>query len=165
MVQWIKEVEMATSIDDLMTSQSIAGRRDFTDYEMLDAKVASTLKKIIECALPKECQRRRATRSENTNDSYEEGRLHNMIYEHFRASGAYEAVKGLSDLFKKASTDDHVQDCDTKFDQARLAASEMPTETVLEGLYKFKLQDSVQLHTVLQYWLCMNKRTSEIMNH
>ena len=28
-----------------------------------------------------------------------------MIYEHFRATGAYEAVQGLSDLFKKRMTE------------------------------------------------------------
>ena len=36
-----KEVEIAKSIEDLMTSQSITGRRDFSDYEMLDVKIAS----------------------------------------------------------------------------------------------------------------------------
>ena len=29
--QWIKEAETAKSIDDLMTSQSITGRRDFPE--------------------------------------------------------------------------------------------------------------------------------------
>ena len=39
---WITEVE----VDDLLTSQSIEGR-DFSDFEMLDAKIASALKRII----------------------------------------------------------------------------------------------------------------------
>ena len=43
----IKEVEMAKSIDDLLTSQSIEGRRHFPDFEMLDARIASALRKII----------------------------------------------------------------------------------------------------------------------
>ena len=38
---------MAKSIDDLVTSQSITGPRNFTDYEMLDAKIASALKKLL----------------------------------------------------------------------------------------------------------------------
>ena len=46
-MRWIKEVEIAKSIDDLLTSQSISGRRDFTNYEMPDAKIASALKKIL----------------------------------------------------------------------------------------------------------------------
>ena len=46
-MQWIKEVEMAKSIHDLMTSQSITGPRDFTDYEMLDAKIAPALDRFL----------------------------------------------------------------------------------------------------------------------
>ena len=42
----IKEVENAKSVDDLVTSQSTEGR-DVTDFEMLDAKIASALKKTI----------------------------------------------------------------------------------------------------------------------
>ena len=42
----IKEVEMVGSVDDLETSQTIGGRR-FLDFEVPDAKIASTLKKII----------------------------------------------------------------------------------------------------------------------
>ena len=43
---WIKEVEMVESVDDLKTSQSIGGHR-FPNFEMLDAKIASALNKII----------------------------------------------------------------------------------------------------------------------
>ena len=45
-MSWMKDVEIAKSIDDLMTSRSIQGRRDFPDFEMLDAKRASGLQKI-----------------------------------------------------------------------------------------------------------------------
>ena len=66
-----------------------------------------------------------------------------MIYEHFRATGACEAVQGLSDLINILLQEDDVQDFDTRWDQALLAASVIPTEMVLEGLHKSKLQDSV----------------------
>ena len=46
-VHWIKEVEKAKSIDDRFTSQSITGRRDLPDHEMLDAMIASALKKLF----------------------------------------------------------------------------------------------------------------------
>ena len=59
-----------------------------------------------------------------------------MIYEHFRATGAYDAAQGLSDLFYVRLQNDDVQDFDTRWDQALLTASEVPTEIVLEGLYK-----------------------------
>ena len=72
-----------------------------------------------------------------------------MIYEHSRASGTYEAVQGLSDLFSVRLQNDDVQNFDTRWDQALLSALEIPTEMVLEGLCKSKLEDSVQLQTVL----------------
>ena len=46
-MHWIKEVDIAKSIDELMTSRSIAGGTDFPDHDMLDAKIASALKKIL----------------------------------------------------------------------------------------------------------------------
>ena len=40
-------------------------------------------------------------------------------------------------------------DFDVRWDQALLSASEIPTDMVLVGFFKSKLQDSVQLQTVL----------------
>ena len=83
-----------------------------------------------------------------------------MIYEHFRAAGAYEAVQGLSDLFNIRSHDGDVQDFDRRWDQALLTANEMPTEMILEGLCKLKLQDSVQRQTVLALYEQENIRNN-----
>ena len=44
---WIKEVEIAESIDELVTSRLIMGRTDVPDYDMLDAMIASALKKLL----------------------------------------------------------------------------------------------------------------------
>ena len=46
-MHWIREVEMATSVDDLQTSRSIFGKL-FPNFETLDAKIASSLKEIIQ---------------------------------------------------------------------------------------------------------------------
>ena len=72
-----------------------------------------------------------------------------MIFEHFRATGIFDAAQGLSDLFNILLWCDDVQDFDARLDQALLSAIETPSEMVLEGLYKSKLQDSVQLQSVL----------------
>ena len=42
-LQWIKEIEAAKSLDDLITPKSITGK-DFPDYEELDLMMASALK-------------------------------------------------------------------------------------------------------------------------
>ena len=44
---WIKEVEMVDPVDDLKSSHSIQGYTHFPNFEMLDARVASALNKII----------------------------------------------------------------------------------------------------------------------
>ena len=45
-MQWIKEVEMVDSVDDLKSSSSTRGIR-MPDFEVLDAKIASALNRII----------------------------------------------------------------------------------------------------------------------
>ena len=46
-MQWIKEVEMADSVDDLKSSRSIRGTPG-PNFELLDARIASALNKIIQ---------------------------------------------------------------------------------------------------------------------
>ena len=54
-----------------------------------------------------------------------------MIYDHFRATGAYDAALDPSDLFNVSSQGDDIQDFDTRWDQAPLSANEIPKENVL----------------------------------
>ena len=146
-LQWIKEVEIAKSIGELMTSRSIVGRKDFPDYDMLDTKIAPALKKLI---TNMHFRRRVSTeelRAQNETRFLRGRQIAFMIYEHFRATGAYDAAQGLSDLFNVRLQNDDVQNFDTRWAQALLSASEVPSEMVLEGLYMSKLQDSVQLQT------------------
>ena len=44
---WIKEVEMVESVDDLKSSRSITGTPG-PNFELLDARIASALNKIIQ---------------------------------------------------------------------------------------------------------------------
>ena len=44
---WINEVEVVDSLDELKSSRSVYGK-DFSNFEMLDAKIPSALNKIIE---------------------------------------------------------------------------------------------------------------------
>ena len=60
-----------------------------------------------------------------------------MIYEHVRTTGACEAVQSLSDLFNIRLHSDDVQDFDTRWDQALLAASEIPSE--MEGFFSSQI--------------------------
>ena len=108
------EVETARSMDDLMTSQSITGRRDFSDCDKLGAMIVSALGKLLTTV-----HFRKVSVEEQRAQKYDRflrGRqIANMIYEHFRATGAYEAVQGLPDLFNIRLQNDDVQDFDTRW--------------------------------------------------
>ena len=80
-MHWIKEVETATSIDELVTSRSILGRTDFTDYDTLDATTASAL-------LKESVEEQRAPKY----DRFLRWKQIANIYGHFRAKGTYEAA-------------------------------------------------------------------------
>ena len=56
-----------------------------------------------------------------------------MIKKRFRATGAYEAVQGLSKLFRKSLQSNDVQDFDARWDLAPLSAGELPSDVILEG--------------------------------
>ena len=48
---------------------------------------------------------------------------------------------------------DDVQDFDLRWDHALIAVSEMPSDAILEGLCKSKLQNSVQLQSVMALYV------------
>ena len=79
----------------------ITGRTEFPDFDMLDAMIASALKRLLDKHIH---IRRRVTVEEQRAQKYDRflrGRqIAYTIYEHFSATGAYEAVQGLSDLFQ-----------------------------------------------------------------
>ena len=110
---WIKEVEIAESIDELVTSRSITGQPNFPDFDTLDAMIASALKKLLNMHVH---FRKRVSVEEQgaqNSDRFLRGRqIAYMVYEYFRAAGAYAAVQGLADLVSITLQNDDVQDFD-----------------------------------------------------
>ena len=114
-MHWIEEVEIAKSIDELMTSRSIVERNDFPDFDKFDAVIASALKRFLDKHVH---FRKRVSVEEQRAQKYDRflrGRQNAyMIYEHFRATRAYEAIQRLSDLFRKRLQNDGVRDFDVR---------------------------------------------------
>ena len=106
---------------------------------MLHAKIASALRKLLTHAPFRKRVSVEEQRAQK-DDRFLRGRhIAYVICEHFRATGACEALQGRSNLFNIRSQNDDVQDFDTRWDQTPVAANEIPTETVLEGLYKSRI--------------------------
>ena len=95
---WIKGVEMVESVDDLKTSQSIGGRR-FPNFEMLDAKIPSALKKMISDPHFRRRVSVKEQRAQKHNRFLRGRQIACMIYDHFPATGACDAAQSVSDLF------------------------------------------------------------------
>ena len=97
-VLWIKEVEIVESVDDLKSPRSIRGTHG-PDFEVLDAKIASALNRIIHNSHFK-----RSVSLEDQiaqkEDRFLRGReIAYLIYEYFRVTGANDSVENYADLF------------------------------------------------------------------
>ena len=96
---WIKEVELVDSVDDLKSSCSVKGIH-MPNFEVLDAKIASALNRIIHNTLFK---RKVSLEEQKAQKEYRflRGRqIAYLIYEHFRVTGANDSVENYADLFR-----------------------------------------------------------------
>ena len=57
-----------------------------------------------------------------------------------------------ADLFTFALRDDNIQEFDTRCDEVPLSMSKIPSDNVLESLYKLRIRESDQLETVLELY-------------
>ena len=100
---------LVDSVDDLKTSRSIRGHQ-CPNFQMLHAKIASSLQEIIQNSYFKK-RVNLAEQMAQLEDRLLRGRQTAlMIYEYFRVTGAHEAVLDYSDLFRITLHGDDVQD-------------------------------------------------------
>ena len=129
-MQWIKEVELVDSVDDLRSSSSTRGI-SMPNFEVLDARIASALNKIIHNSHFK----RKISLEEQEaqkEDRFLRGRqIAYLIYEQFRS---------------------HIQEFDSKWDGILLSMTKIPHDDILEGLYKLRKRESEKLKTVLELY-------------
>ena len=150
-MQWIKEVELVDSVDDLKSSSSVRGIR-MPDFEVLDARIASALNKIIHNSHFK----RRISLEEQEapkQDRFLRGRqIAYLIYEYFRVTGANDSVEDYADQFTISFRNDDIQEFDSKWDGILLSMTKIPPDDILEGLYKSRIRESEKLKTVLELY-------------
>ena len=103
-MQWIKEVELADSVDDLKSSSPVSEIR-MPDFEVLNAKIASALNRIIHNS---HFKRRVSLEEQKTQkeDRLLRGRqIACLIY---RVTGAIDSVEKYADLFTIALRNDDI---------------------------------------------------------
>ena len=133
-MQWIKEVEIVKSVDELVTSR--------LDFDMLDAMIASALTKLINTQSNFWKRSSVEEQQAQSSDRFLRGRpIAYMIYEHFLATRVFEAVQGRADLVSMILRNDAVQDFDVRWDHALSAVSEMPSPAILERILQVKITE------------------------
>ena len=75
-----------------------------------------------------------------------------MIYDYFRVTGAHDTVLDYADLFSVTLHDDNIQEFETRWDEVLLSMSKIPSDDILESLYKLRIRESAQLKTVLELY-------------
>ena len=148
---WINDVEMVDSLDELKSSRSVAGK-NFPNFEMLDAKIASALNKIIQNSQLKKkvsLQEQKAQKE----DRFLRGRqIAFMIFDYFRVTGAHDTVQDMLIysllLFVTIMFRNSIQDGIKCY----YLCERFQSDDVLESLYKLRIRDSAQLKTVLELY-------------
>ena len=122
------------------------------NFEVLDARIASALNKLIHNSHFK----RRISLEEQKakkQDRFLRGRqIAYLIYEYFRVTGANESVENYADLFTIGLRNDDIQEFDSKWDGILLSMTKIPPDDILEGLYKLRIRESEKLKTVLELY-------------
>ena len=133
-MQWIKEVELVDSVDDLRSSSSTRCII-MPIFEVLNARTSSVLDKIIHISHFKRriCLEERKTLKQ---DSFLSGRqIAYLIYDHFRVTGTHDSVENYTDLFTIVLRNDVFQEFDSKWDGILLSMTKIPPDDIFEGLY------------------------------
>ena len=150
-MQWIKEVELVDSVDELRSSSSIRGI-SMPIFEVLDARIASALNKIIHNS---HFKRRFSLEEQKAQkqDRFLRGRqIAYLIYDYFWVTGANDSVENYADLFTISLRNDGIQEVDSKWDGISLSMTKIPPDDILEGLYKLRIRESEKLKTVLELY-------------
>ena len=147
---WIKEAEMVDSVDDLNSSRSTKGTPG-PDFELLDARIASAMNKIIQTTRFKKKVSLEEMKG-HKEDQFRGRQIAYLIYDYFRVTGANDSVENNADLFTVGLRNDDIQEFDSKWDGILLSMTKIPSDDILEGLYKLRIRESEKLKTVLELY-------------
>ena len=144
-------MEMVEPVDDLKSSRSNKGTHG-PDFELLDARISSALNKIFQNTRFK----RRVSLEEmkaHKEDRFLRGRqIACLIHGYSRVTGANDSDEKYADLFTVALRNDNIQEFDSKWDEILLSMTQIPSDDILENLYKLRIRESEKLKTVLELY-------------
>ena len=150
-VLWIKEVELVDSVDDQKSSCSVRGIR-MPDFEVLDAKIASALNRVIHNTQFKRKVSLEEQKAQKRTFSVVEDR---SLTWSTRTSGSLEPTILSSIMpthsllvFEMMTFRNSIRNWTEFYYQWR----KIPSDDILEGLYKLIIRESEKLKTVLELY-------------
>ena len=138
-MQWITEVELVDSVDELRSSSSIRGI-SMPNFEVLDARIASALNKIIHNSQFRRRISLEEQKAQKENRFLRGRQIAYLIYDCFRVTGSHDSVENYADLFTISPRNDDIQEFDSKWDGILLSMTKIPHDDILEGLYKLEYE-------------------------
>ena len=135
-MQWIKEVELVDSVDELRSSSSTLGI-SMPNFEVLDARIASAPTKIIHNS---HFKRRISLEEQKAQKQCRFLRGRQIAY----------LIENYTDLLTIVLRNDDIQEFDSKWDGILLSMTKIPHDDILEGLFKLRIRESEKLKTVLE---------------
>ena len=145
-VHWIKEVELVDSVDDLKSSCSVKGTH-MPNFEVLGAKIASALNRIIHSTQFKSkvsLEEQKALKE----DRFLRGRqIAYLIYDYFRVTPSRIMPTYLQLFFEMMTFKNSIRN-GTEF----FSIPKIPSDDILEVLYKLRIRESEKLKTVLELY-------------
>ena len=112
------------------------------DFEVLDARIASALNRIIHNSHFK----RRVSLEEQKaqkEDRFLRGRqIDYVIYEYFRVTGANDSVENYADLLTICLRNDDIQEFDSKWDGILLSMTKIPPDDFLVQIKKTRVWET-----------------------
>ena len=138
-------------MDDLKSSSSIRGTHG-PDFEVVDARIASALNRIIQNTRFKKNVSLEEMKAQKEDRFLRERQIAYLTYEYFRDTGANDSVENYADLFTTVLRNDDIQEFDSKWNGILLSMTKIPPDDILEGLYKLRIRVCEKLKTVLELY-------------
>ena len=115
-------------------------------------KIAAALNKIIQNSQFKKKVSLEEQRAQKKDLILRGRQIAFLIYDYIRVIVAHDTVLDYADLFSVTLHEDNVQEFDTRWDEVLLSKSKIPSDDILESLYKLRIRESAQLETVLELY-------------
>ena len=115
-------------------------------------KIASALNRIIHNTQSKRKVSLEEQKAQKEDRFFRGRQIAYLIDEYFRVTGANDFVENYADLFTNVLRNDDIEEFDSKCDGNLLSMTKIPSDEILEGLYKLIIREFEKLKTVLELY-------------